>query len=298
MTLTTTLNPHPIEHLSFSQHGSYWRCPHAYELERIQRVPSIPAWWFLGGAAVHEATEALDRLLLVGPNVTFDPEIETRNILDQKVKDEVKYKNLNGFDGWFAAGRWPTKNGYTWWWDNAPLMVQRYWDWRERTKWEVAYFNETPGIECELIVTFDFGKFRGAPDRVFRLPSGQLVVADVKSGSTLPKDALQLGTYANALEMLGFERPAWGTYVMVKSDPKDGEELHTPLVPLDKYRTPYLEATYGPTKAAIELGAFPPVVGDACRTCVSQKGCYAFGGEDSARYDRMHPDYQGRTSAE
>lgn len=286
-----TLSPRQVSHLSYSQHTSYWRCPGAYRLERIAGVPAIPAWWFIGGAVVHEATEAFDRLRLVGAAVNFDFVSETRTRLDERAKEEIEKKRLNGFEGWLAAGRWPNKNGYDWWHENAPLMVKRYMEWRERTDWEVAYFNDVPGIECDLTVNFDFGQFRGAPDRVFRLPSGQLVVADVKSGSTLPTDALQLGTYANALEMLGFERPAWGTYVMVKNEPKKGQELHTPLVPLDKYRTPYLEKIYGATHAAIELGSFPPVVSDACRTCVVQKGCYAAGGDDSARYDRYDPNY-------
>lgn len=287
------LNPRNLDHLSFSQHGSYWRCPGAYELERVARVPAIPAWWFIGGAVVHEATEAFDRLLLVGPVVNFNPETETRTRLDDRVKDELIRKNLNGFEGWLAAGRWPNKSGYTWWWDNGPEMVKRYMRWREETNWEVAWFNDVPGIECELRHSYNFGDFTGAPDRVFRLPSGELVVADVKSGSTLPKDALQLGTYANMLEEKGFQRPKYGTYVMVKNDPKKGQELHTPLVPLDKYTTPYLERTYGATWAAITSGIFPRIVSDACRTCVVQKGCFAAGGEDSARYDRYDPDYEG-----
>lgn len=287
------LNPRNLDHLSFSQHGSYWRCPGAYELERVARVPAIPAWWFIGGAVVHEATEAFDRLLLVGPVVNFVPETETRARLDDRVKDELTYKNLNGFEGWLAAGRWPNKSGYTWWWDNGPEMVKRYIRWREETNWEVAWFNDVPGIECELRHSYNFGDFTGAPDRVFRLPSGETVVADVKSGSTLPKDALQLGTYANMLEEKGFQRPKYGTYVMVKNDPKKGQELHTPLVPLDKYTTPYLEKQYGATWAAINAGIFPRIVSDACRTCVVQKGCFAAGGEDSARYDRYDPNYEG-----
>lgn len=294
--MTTTLLPQTIEHLSHSQFTSHLRCPHAYELERIAGVPAIPAWWFLGGAAVHEATEKLDLLRLGGSIVSFDFEIETRAILDQKVQDELKYKKLNGFDGWLAAGRWPNKSGYTWWRENAPIMVKRYNDWWERRAlagWQLAYFNDTPAIECDLIVRFDFGTFRGAPDRVWRLPSGELVVGDIKTSTAPPKEPLQLGTYANMLEMLGYERPKYGTYVMVKQDPKKGEEVHTPLIPLDKYRTPYLEKLYGSVHAAIELGSFAPNVGDACRTCVVQKGCFAAGGEDSARYDRFHPEYQG-----
>jgi hypothetical protein len=232
-------------------------------------------------------------LVLSKSDVRFDFERETRAKLDELVEKELREKNLTGFDSWLSAGRWPKKNGYDWWWENAPRMVERYAAWREITKWEVADFNGVPGIECDLSVMFDFGQLRGAPDRVFRLPSGPLVVADVKSGSTTPKEPLQLGTYANDLEMLGFERPAYGTYVMVKNAPDEGGFLHTPLIPLDKYRTPYLEQIYGAVDATIKLGAFVPNVGDACRTCPVQRACYAAGGEDSQRYDRLHPNYQG-----
>lgn len=294
--MTTTLVPTEIDHLSQSQHGSYWRCPHAYFLQRVQKVPQIPAWWFLGGTCVHNVTEMWDRLVLAGPNVNIEFNVEeiTRTVLDELVEQERMKKWDIPFGEWFAAGRWPAKNGYDWWTENAPIMVQRYIDWRKSTNWDVAFFNDVPGIECDLNVYFEFGQFTGAPDRVFRLPSGQLVVADVKSGSTLPTSPLQLGTYANMLEMLGHERPAYGTYVMVKNDPKKGTEVHTPLVPLDKYTTKYLEAVYGPTKACIELGAFPALPGDACRTCVVQKGCYAYNGEQSALYDPLSPIYQGR----
>lgn len=293
-TKTKTLFPIELHHLSHSQHTSYLRCPHAYFLERVAKAPAVPAWWFLGGSTVHYVTEMWERLNLSsgGVEIDFDTKRITVNVLDDLVEQERIKKNIP-YDEWFAAGRWPAKNGYDWWAENAPIMVQRYIDWRKSTNWEIAFFNDVPGIECDLSVEFDFGLFTGAPDRVFRLPSGQLVVGDVKSGSTLPTSPLQLGTYANMLEMLGHERPAYGTFVMLKKDPKEGEEVHTPLVPLDKYTTPYLESLYGATKSCIELGAFSPNPGDACRTCVVQKGCYAYGGELAGLFDPMSPNYQG-----
>lgn len=253
-------------------------------------MPRLAAWWFIGGSCVHEVTEALDRLLLDGVVVTLESAKEmTLAKLDELVTKEVKERQLDT-ELWLAAGRWPKKNGYDWWRENAPLMVERYLKWRWATMWEVADFNGVPGIECDLLVSFGFGQFRGAPDRVFRLPSGQLVVLDVKSGSTIPKEPLQLGTYANMIEMLGFERPAYGTYAMVKQE--DPDKMLTELVPLDKYTTPYLEGIYGPADASIRLGAFAPKIGDRCRTCVVQKGCYAAGGEDSRLWDRLHPLYR------
>lgn len=291
---TATLRPHAIDHLSHSQYTSMLWCSKAYELGRIAGAPQIPAWWFIGGRCVHEVTEKYDRLLEATSVVRldFDSESETLTRLDELVEEEVNKTGVP-VERWLAAGRWPKKSGYDWWRENAPLMVKRFIDWRNETKWPVAYFNGVPGIECDLNVRMDFGELHGAPDRVYRLPSGQLVVADVKSGTNPPKEPLQLGTYANDLEMLGYERPAYGTYVMVKSEK---QPIHTELIPLDKYQTPYLEQIYGSAQATIELGAFVPNVGDACRTCVVQKACYAAGGEDSQRYDRLNPNYVGSLS--
>lgn len=288
------LRPYAPPHMSHSAAVSYLRCPKSYELERLSGMQAVPAWWFLGGSAVHNTTETYDRLIAAGSNVTLEVVEETfHRIFDELVEQERIKKPGIPYEQWFAAGRWPKKNGYDWWREHGPGMCTRYVKWRQATSWDIADFNGVPGIECDLKVTLEFGELRGAPDRVFRLPSGQLVVGDVKSGSTLPKEPLQLGGYANDLEVLGFERPAYGTYIMVKQDPNDIRDLHTPLVPLDKYTTPYLEGVYGSAHAAISVGAFSPNVGDACRQCVVQKGCYAVGGEESAKWDRLHPEYRG-----
>lgn len=254
-------------------------------------MTALPAWWFIGGSCVHEVTEWFDRLLQATIPVNMESlKQKTLEKLDELVQQAVAAKQIDT-ELWLAAGRWPKKNGYDWWRENAPLMVERYAKWRLATMWEVADFNGVPGIECDLLVNMEFGKFRGAPDRVFRLPSGQLVVFDIKTGSTLPKEPLQLGTYSNMIEMLGFERPAYGCYAMLKRE--DPDEMLTELVPLDKYTTPYLEGIYGPADAGIRMGAFAPKIGDRCRTCVVQKGCYASGGEDSRLWDPLHPLYQG-----
>lgn len=49
-------------HLSNSQLNSLLACAHRYYLERILRVdaPQIPAWWFVGGGAVHRLAERFE----------------------------------------------------------------------------------------------------------------------------------------------------------------------------------------------------------------------------------------------
>lgn len=275
--------------MSHSAALSYLECPKSYELERLSGMQAMPAWWFIGGSTVHDTTEMFDRLVLSGSLVEMESLKQAAiDKLDELAEAERIKKNIP-FDQWLAAGRWPKKSGYEYWREHAPRMVERWALWRTATDWEVADFAGVPGIECDLLVEMEFGKFRGAPDRVFRLPTGQLVVVDIKTGSTAPKEPLQLGTYANAFEMLGFERPMYGCYAMLKDPDK---EMLTPLVPLDKYTTRYLEGIYGPAEAGIRAGAFAPKVGDRCRQCPVQKGCYASGGEDSRLWDRLHPNYE------
>lgn len=283
-----------VAHLSHSQHSTMLRCPKCYELERLQGAPTIPAWWFLGGSTVHQVTETYDRLRTSGTAVNMIPIDEvtlyTLEVLNALVAEEQTKKQLTSFDGWFAAGRKPGKQGFEWWQENAPLMVQNYLTWFDNNEWFIPQLAGKPAIEFEVDPTYMFGPFKGFIDRLYVLPNGDLVCADIKTGTTPPKEPLQLGDYANALEMMGLPRPKWGTYVMVKH----GE--HTPLVPLDKYTTQYLEQVHGPVRKMIDQKLFPPNVGDFCRTCVVQKACYAYGGDQSEWYDPLHPNYKGRVN--
>jgi hypothetical protein len=56
--VATTLLP---AHLSYSALAGYTRCGKHYQLSRVLGLPERPAWWNLGGHAVHAATEAYDR---------------------------------------------------------------------------------------------------------------------------------------------------------------------------------------------------------------------------------------------
>lgn len=48
------------DHVSYSSLSTYLDCGWMYILTRAVKVPEKPAWWFIGGNAVHEATEKLD----------------------------------------------------------------------------------------------------------------------------------------------------------------------------------------------------------------------------------------------
>ena len=49
------------DHLSYSQLTTYTRCAKAYELQRIQKAPEVPAVYLVAGKAVHTAIERINR---------------------------------------------------------------------------------------------------------------------------------------------------------------------------------------------------------------------------------------------
>lgn len=281
----STLTGHRLTHFSYSQHTSYLKCPKSYELERVSRYPRRPAWWFIGGRLVHEVTETFDLTFLQSGQFVRLASDELTKKLDTLVQEEVA-KSGTSPEKWFAAGPVGHKQNYEWWKENLPAIYGRYVDWRTETQWPIAQFGGRAAVELSLRFFLGSLEMVGAPDRVFIYPSGELVVADIKTGATIPKEPLQLGEYATGLELLGYPRPKWGTYILLK----DGTV--TPPVPLDKYDARYLSAIHGAVADNIQRGSFPPAVGDQCRQCVVQDACYAVSGSQSAFWDPLDPNYQ------
>lgn len=50
-------------HVSYSALSDWLRCGKYFQLKRLLRFPEKPAWWNVGGHAVHSATEAHDRMV-------------------------------------------------------------------------------------------------------------------------------------------------------------------------------------------------------------------------------------------
>lgn len=49
--------PVVVGHRSFSSMTSWIKCGKAWQLERDFKIPSQPAWWFVGGTSFHLAVE-------------------------------------------------------------------------------------------------------------------------------------------------------------------------------------------------------------------------------------------------
>lgn len=293
-------------HVSHSQLSSWVDfCQKAFFLERLADAPALPCWWFIGGSSVHEVTEELDRRALE-LNLTIHELNDTVSIeelflskFEELLAAEVEKTGVPP-EEWLAAGFRP-KQDANYWRTNGPTMITNYLSWRERVGWKIADFGDgdgevIDGIELKLNLTLNMNgtetEVVGAPDRVFVLPNGDLVVADIKSGSTTPATQLQQGLYACMIEDHFGVRPKYGTFVKVGTSPKAGG-IHTALTKLDKFDRRYYEQLFSAYRAQAETGQFLPTVSDGCDRCSVAGSCYAAGGSLSHLYDPLNPDYVG-----
>ena len=53
-------------HVSYSSMTTWIDCGWKYYLSRVVKEPEQPAWYFVGGSALHTATEMYDRALWEG----------------------------------------------------------------------------------------------------------------------------------------------------------------------------------------------------------------------------------------
>lgn len=279
---TATDSPAPVAHVSYSALNSWTRCGEAFRLERVVKVPTIPSWFFVGGNAVHTATEWYD----LGQAEGRDAQQLFTDALAETVAETVE-KNPEHADPktWKVGGRrskdWPNKENAAWWAHHGPLMVQAWIDWMAQLQWQPA--TDLTGGYVEVVAP---GTIGGAPvkafiDRMFITPEGELVIVDLKTGSREPVSALQLGWYAELVEQSIGVRPSWGGYWMAREG-KLGE-----LRDLTKYTTARLDRWTRDFIKARELGLYLPRVDTHCSTCGVAKACIAVGGVDAWKYEEI-----------
>lgn len=200
------------EHLSYSQLNGFLHCGEQYRLEKVHHVPYRPSWATVGGKAVHAATEAWD-LMQFGQGVTLDP---FEDYLEQAVIEEAERTGYARAD-FRASGRatkeWPNKEGEDWWRANGPVMVDRWVAWRQNNRWEILEYEGTPAIEIEVNVLYAGTMVKAYIDRIMVLPTGELAVVDLKTGSRMPEGSMQLGLYAESfLRVSQWTRPQYGFF--------------------------------------------------------------------------------------
>lgn len=259
----------PPAHTSYSSIDTWQQCGMKYKLTRIDGWKEDPAWWSVGGSAVHTATEWSD--LGIHDELSVDQlwTVALQNETDRQVMftgtDPLEWRSSRGQDG-------------DWWRANGAGMVQAWRDWRESTGWHILDFPSAdpdvealPGVELPINTTIGGILVKGYIDRVFVTPAGEVVIVDLKTGARKPASPLQLGFYRAGVEQQYGVTADLGAYWMARKKP--GEQAD--IVGLGRYTVEHIAGFTAGFKAAREANIYTPHVTSFCGSCGVAAGCWA-----------------------
>lgn len=269
------------EHTSHSALNNYIRCGKAYELGKLG-VKESPAWWLLGGSAVHKATEWIDKGEYDGaPEEAFYEAFFNEIYSMQDIEPDQ--------DKWRKAGYGARAQGYEHWMQQGPRYVKQWAD-------HGAWFSE---VEYDVSTTLPSGiKIKAYVDRVEVSPEGVDII-DLKTGSTRPDSDQQLGIYS----VLTLHKLNQDTKYTVP-DVRISHQLHgaynymfkdDEFYPMDvsNWTLETVDKIAQEWYSGIKSSVFLPNRGKQCGTCGLRDACYLASGDTelSRQYDRLNPNY-------
>jgi hypothetical protein len=261
-------------YLSYSALQSWLDCGERFRLERVLDAPQSKAWWFIGGDAVHKATEDCDI-----DGITDPDEARTyfrtiwQNSLSQLDEDGVDFTTIKAGGRKTTAN--PDKENHEWWEVNGPEMVVNWCAWREARfaeGWRWLTDQPSGSIEIPVEIAFDDVQVKGYIDRVMVNPNAEVAVVDLKSGSRQPESSLQLGIYALGMSEQHGITPSLGAYYMTRKG-----DITQPTSLLH-YTRDLVGGWFSSAKRGIEAEVFIPNVTGFCNSCSVAQYCTAVGG--------------------
>ena len=189
---------------SYSQLGSYERCPYMYYLERIEKVWQRPAAWLPMGTAVHEAAEKWEL-----SNRTMSLADAQQIFKDAYTRETNRYlDDTPNAVFWFRSGPYKGPEDILRRYALGLEHVERYIRWYTEKHPEEKPVILTAGAdEGKMLIEMPFQveiggvQVRGFIDYVGFDAQDRVVVRDNKTGR-LPGGPDQLATYAIAVEEL------------------------------------------------------------------------------------------------
>lgn len=184
-------------------------------------------------------------------------------------------------DTWRSAGRittkTPNKEDSAWWYEAGYGFLEAWIEWRNKTGWKIITLDNEPAIELEIIARFNDISVKMTIDRVMQLPTGEIVVLDLKTGTRTPDSDLQLGFYASGIEQVYGIRPSHGAYWMARQG-----EIGS-ILPLDVYDMRTVGRMVKLFDKARKSGIFIPNFSH-CKLCALKDQCAWKKGKDSELY--------------
>jgi len=271
------------QHASHSAISNYLRCGKAYELDKLG-VKEKPAWWLLGGSAVHTATEWLD-------TDDWDGSPEQAFLYAFHLEcQETREKGWDDESQWRKAGYGARAQGYEHWMEQGPRYVRQWADRNQEWEWvELDVSTTLPsGIEIKAYID------RARVDRTIQ----GFQIADLKTGSTRPDSDQQLGIYKVLFDIWlntkgtqytrcfsgGADISAWN--YMFKDD-----EFY--LMPVSHWTLNTVDKMAQEWYRGLESGVFLPNRGKQCGTCGVRDACFLATGDSelSRQFDKLNPNY-------
>jgi len=270
-------------HASHSSINSYLRCGKAFELEKIKNYPTMPAWWLIGGSAVHKVTEAID---------TGDVWADTENMAIECLDMEYEKAALIEPDDtkWLAAGYGRNQQRYEHWVDK----VQDY-----ALQWEAKHL-QWDWVELDVSTVLPSGlEIKGYIDRARvdqRITGFEIV--DLKSGSTRPDSDQQLGIYKVLFDVWLNTHGTQYTRTFGRGSSSDitawnymfkDDEFY--LVETIKWNLHTVDKMAQQWYSGVNDKVFLPVRGKNCERCSVADACFLQSGDTpvTREYDSLNP---------
>lgn len=262
-------------HFSNSALSDYQRCGKLYELKRIKKIPEPPSWWFIGGKAVHAATEELDKATTWIDGDLID--LWLHHLDDEVRAEEERWPD---YDTWTKIG----KQDYAYWETLGLEYVKRWIQFKRDSKWRVV------SVELDVSRTLPNGdEVKAYIDRVFVDSNGTSWVLDIKTGSKQPESPQQLGIYA----ALYYELIAQEGYAEVRAGYWMAKDNRFVEKDVSHYTLDTVQKLGENLYRGLDAKVFLPVVSNACFVCPVKDACYAHSGDTelSRRHDSLNPNF-------
>nr|WP_063777422.1 PD-(D/E)XK nuclease family protein [Streptomyces sp. 769] len=259
-----------LRNRSYSQYSQYGRCGHEYELERVKRVPVPPAAWFMQGTAVHAAIEAFEK----SGRTMSKVEAVDAYVDAWSHEQEAMFRKEPDLEKWRCLGRKRPPKDLEDRYREGHRQVVGYIDYVKdsgETIWTLP--DGQPAIEVRFEIKLNGVPVIGFIDQIIEHPDLGLMVRDIKTGTKLPGNHIQLVLYKLAIKQLYGVDIAYGDYWMGKNlAPTDPQWL-------DNVDPAWLAEQFRQMDIAERNKVYLANPGDHCRICGVKKWCKIFSSE-------------------
>lgn len=261
------------DHRSFSQFTTYARCSEQYRLQKVEKVPEQMTAWAPQGSAFHVGMEEWEK----SGRALSEQEVVDLAVADYDKRIAEQRERQPEDSGWLTGGRTKPSDDIARRRDKVAQQVRDYIAYSLEHEHEVRPAelpDGRPAVEVPFDMVVNGVRIKGAIDLVLEwVESGKRTIRDLKTGTKLPNDPLQLSVYGLAWYRLFMEVIEYGDFFMCKNN-KPTE----PFYLLD-YPEAYIGAWLEMMDRAEKQGIYMPNGGDHCRVCTVRQFCTLMGSD-------------------